>query len=353
MARGRHAWDALRARLQTLLGASEADLPDRAVVPLGDTVLHLPVEIGDYTDFYSSRQHATNVGVMFRGPENALMPNWLHMPIGYHGRASTVVVSGTPIRRPSGQTRPDDAAPPVFGPSRQLDFELELGVLTGPGNALGDPITVADAPAHIFGYVLVNDWSARDLQKWEYVPLGPFLGKNFATSMSPWVVPAAALDPFRVPGEPQDEAHGNPAPLPYLRQEGPRALDVDLTVTLETVRMRDEGIPPVRISRSNARHLYWSPEQQLAHHTVNGCAMRPGDLFASGTISGETPDSYGSMLELAWRGSRPLTLPTGETRSFLHDGDRLTLLGEAARDGLRVSFGEVEGLLLPAHGQVA
>ena len=355
MALGKPAWDRVRSRLQDLLREDgRGDLREdealraRAIVPVDAVTMHLPAEIGDYTDFYSSRQHATNVGTMFRGPENALMPNWLHLPVGYHGRASSVVVSGTPITRPSGQQKPDDDAPPVFGPSRLLDIELELGFFVGPGNRLGEPIAMEDARDQIFGFVLVNDWSARDIQKWEYVPLGPFLGKNFATSISPWVVPAAALDAVRIDGEAQDASAGNPEPLPYLRQPEPRALDIELAVELETEAMREAGTPPHVVSRSNARYLYWSPEQQLVHHTVNGCNARPGDLLASGTISGETPDSYGSLLELTWRGTEPLALPGGEERRFLADGDTVTLRGVAGRGERRVGFGEVEGRIRPA-----
>ena len=354
MALGPDAWAAVRGHLQELLSddgpsalRDARTLREQAVVPLAEATMHLPAEIGDYTDFYSSRPHATNVGTMFRGAENALMPNWLHLPVGYHGRASSVVVSGTDVVRPSGQTRPDDDAPPVFGPSKLLDIELELGFFVGPGNALGEPIPVGEAGRHIFGYVLVNDWSARDIQKWEYVPLGPFLGKSFATSVSPWVVPAAALDPFRVDGEPQSGS--NPEPLPYLRQSEPRSLDVDLAVALETEAMREAGAAPAVVARSNARHLYWSPEQQLAHHTVNGCNARPGDLMASGTISGPDKGSYGSLLELTWRGTEPVALPGGEERRFLLDGDRVVLSGEASGDGRRVGFGEVEGTVRPAR----
>ncbi len=359
MALGRPVWQAVRARLQALLRAdgdpalrTDAALRAEALVPQADVTMHLPAAIGDYTDFYSSRQHATNVGIMFRGPENALMPNWLHLPVGYHGRASSVVVSGTEVVRPSGQAKADDAEAPTYGPSRLLDIELELGFFVGPGNALGTPIPIGDAAEHVFGLVLVNDWSARDLQKWEYVPLGPFLGKNFATSVSPWVVPMEALAPFRVEGEPQ--AGENPEPLPYLRQDEPRALDLTLDVLLQTAAMREAGQPPHRVARSNAKHLYWSFEQQLAHHTVNGCNARPGDLLASGTISGETPDSYGSFLELTWRGTRPLALPSGETRTFLQDGDRVILTGWASgrdEDGpYRVGLGEVEGTVVPTRG---
>jgi len=352
---GQPAWRAVRARVQGLLsddggGALREDqkLQEAALIPQADVTMHLPMEIGDYTDFYASRQHATNVGTMFRGPENALMPNWLHMPVGYHGRASSVVVSGTDVVRPMGQTRPNDDEPPVFGPSRLLDFELELGAVVGKGNALGEPISIDNAHEHIFGFVLLNDWSARDIQKWEYVPLGPFLGKNFATSISPWIVPYDALASFRVDGEAQTPDSGNPEPLPYLRQKEPRCLNLQLDVLLETEKMRELGMEAHRISQSNARNLYWSPEQQLAHHTVNGCNMRPGDLLGSGTISGETPDSYGSMLELTWRGSNPLAMPSGEERKFLQDGDRLVMTGYAQGDGYQVGFGEVEGKVLKA-----
>jgi fumarylacetoacetase len=356
MALGRPAWRAVRARLQDLLSAEgdpalreNADLLAHALVPQASARMHLPAEIGDYTDFYASRQHATNVGVMFRGRENALMPNWLHLPVGYHGRASSVVVGGTPVTRPLGQTRPVEGEPPVFGPTRELDFELELGAFVGVGNALGTSIAVQDADSHVFGYVLVNDWSARDVQRWEYVPLGPFLAKNFATTVSPWVVAAEALEPFRVAGEAQDAGAGNPVPLPYLRQSGPRAFDIQLEVRIETERMRAEGVPPSVICRSNARNLYWSFAQQMAHHTVNGCNLRPGDLLASGTISGDEEGSYGSMLELAWRGERPLSLSTGEARSFIQDGDRVIVSGWAQGEGHRVGFGDAEGLVLPAR----
>ena len=349
MALGPDAWDAIRAHLQELLSLEgspalreSATLTQQAVVPLADVAMHLPAEVGDYTDFYSSRQHATNVGSMFRDPDNALLPNWLHLPVGYHGRASSVVVSGTDVVRPSGQLKPDDG-PPTFGPTRLLDIELELGFFVGPGNALGEPIAIAEASRHIFGFVLVNDWSARDIQKWEYVPLGPFLGKSFATSVSPWVVPAAALAPFRVEGERQ-----RPEPLPYLRQSEPRSLDVDLAVALQTEAMREAGAAPAVVARSNATNLYWSPEQQLAHHTANGCNARPGDLMASGTISGSEKGSYGSLLELTWRGTEPLAVG-GEERRFLQDGDRVVLSGEAVRGGRRVGFGEVSGTVRPAN----
>ena len=301
--------------------------------------MHLPAQVGDYTDFYSSRYHAENVGRMFRGAENALPPNWLHMPLAYHGRASSLVVSGTPVCRPNGQTRPGNAGPPQFGPSRALDFELEMGFFVGPGNALGEPIPVSQAYRHIFGFVLVNDWSARDIQRWEYQPLGPFLGKNFATTVSPWVVTLDALEPFICDGPAQD-----PPPLPYLSSKNHWTYDIDLEVQFQSAAMA----APATICRSNFRHLYWNVCQQLAHHTVNGCNVRPGDLLASGTISGPTPDSYGSLLELAWSGAQPLDLPDGTQRAFLEDGDTVILTGCCQGDGYRVGFGEALGTVLPA-----
>jgi fumarylacetoacetase len=277
---------------------------------------------------------------MLRGADNALQPNWLHLPVGYHGRASSVVLSGTDLHRPLGQTRPGDATAPVFGPSRSVDFELELGVFVGPGNDLGTPIPVDQAAERLFGVVLVNDWSARDIQAWEYVPLGPFLAKNFGTSISPWVVPLEALEPFRVAGPVQ-----SPAPLPYLTTSGPQMYDIHLEVAIRSATM-DRPHP---VCRSNARHLYWSFSQQLAHHTINGCNLRPGDLLATGTISGPTPDSFGSMLELSWRGSKPVPLPNGETRSFLNDGDLVVMTGWCEGPGYRIGFGEVNGRILPAR----
>jgi fumarylacetoacetase len=345
MALGRPAWHEARSIISRLLRADEpalrdnVGLRDRALVPMSEVEMLLPADIGDYTDFYSSREHATNVGTMFRGTENALMPNWLYLPVAYHGRASSIVVSGTDIRRPHGQSKPADSATPTFGPSRSLDFELEMGFFIGPGNKLGQPIPIERAAEQIFGMVLVNDWSARDIQAWEYVPLGPFLAKNFATSISPWIVPMEALEPFRTPGAAQE-----PPPLPYLRTTNAWSYDIHLEVWLQGERMDR----PCCISRSNSRSLYWNLAQQLAHHTINGCNLRPGDLLASGTISGPTPDSYGSLLELAWRGTRPVVLPNGETRSFLQDGDRVTLAGWCQGDSYRVGFGEVTGRILPA-----
>lgn len=345
MALGRPAWREVRQTIRHVLSAAtptlrdNAPLRDAALIPQASADMLLPATIGDYTDFYSSREHATNVGSMFRGPENALMPNWLHLPIGYHGRASSIIVSGTNIHRPWGQTKPADAPIPLCEPSRSLDFELEMGFFVGPGNALGQPISMAQADDHIFGLVIVNDWSARDIQQWEYQPLGPFLAKNFGTSISPWVVPLEALEPFRVAGPPQD-----PLPLPYLQA----GLRTSYAIHLE-VWLKGERMPaPHRLSATNFKHLYWSMAQQLAHHTVNGCNLQPGDLLASGTISGPTPDSRGSLLELAWRGAQPLQFPNGETRSWLQDGDRLTLTAWCAGSGYRVGFGEVTGKVLPA-----
>ena len=346
LALGRPTWVTVRAAISQLLRSDEprlrddAALQERVFVPQAAVSMRLPAEVGDYTDFYSSREHATNVGTMFRGADKALMPNWLHLPVAYHGRSSSLVVSGTDIRRPKGQSKPDSAEAPLFGPSKSLDFELEAGVFIGPANTLGKPIPIAEAESHLFGMVLVNDWSARDIQAWEYVPLGPFLAKNFATSVSPWVVPLEALEPFRTSGPVQD-----PEPLPYLRQHGRHTFDMHLEASLQTAGLSS----PHTISATNFKYLYWSMAQQLAHHTVNGCNLRPGDLLASGTVSGPTPDSVGSLLELTWRGSRPLTLPSGEQRTFLQDGDRLTLTGWCQGNGYRVGFGEVTGQVIPAE----
>lgn len=347
--RGPRAWREARDLVSRLLRHDNPTLRDNpalcndALVRQVDVNLHLPVRIGNYTDFYSSRDHATNVGIMLRGPDNALMPNWLHLPVAYHGRASSVVVSGTDFRRPLGQLPPPGQAaantPPSFGPTKNLDFELEMGFFVGPGNRLGEPIPIAQAERHIFGLVLVNDWSARDIQKWEYQPLGPFLSKSFATSISPWVVTLDALEPFRVPGPVQD-----PEPFPYLRSTGPWSFDIHLEVGLQAQALDKPDV----VCRSNARHLYWNIAQQLAHHTINGCNLQPGDLLATGTISGPTPDSYGSLLELTCRGTRPLTLSNGETRTFLHDGDRVTLTGWCQGEGYRVGFGAVTGKVLPS-----
>ncbi|MBM4069990.1 MAG: fumarylacetoacetase [Planctomycetes bacterium] len=345
MALGVESWRKARARLTQLLRADERtlrddrSLRDKALVTRAAVRMLLPACIENYTDFYSSREHATNVGVMLRGADNALMPNWLHLPVAYHGRASSIVPSGVDIVRPCGQARPDDAAPPVFGPSRFLDFELEMGFFIGPGNELGRPIPIGRAAEHVFGMVLVNDWSARDIQKWEYQPLGPFLAKNFATSISCWVVPLEALAPFRVAGPKQE-----PAPFPYLRSPGDWSYDIHLEVRLQAASQAE----PQTICRTNARHLYWNVCQQVAHHSVGGCNLRTGDLLATGTISGPDPGSYGSMLELAWKGTKPLRLGNGESRVNLHDGDRVTLTGWCQGDGYRVGFGETTAQVLPA-----
>ena len=343
---GKSSWNPVRETITHLLDErtptlrDDDDLKARAFFLRHEVEMLLPAAIGDYTDFYSSREHATNVGTMFRGRDNALQPNWLHLPVGYHGRASSIVVSGTDVRRPCGQVLPMGETSPMFAETAQLDFELELGFLVGPGNPLGEPIPVERAGEHIFGFLLVNDWSARDIQSWEYVPLGPFLGKNFATTVSPWVVTAEALANFRVPGPKQD-----PSPLPHLSVDGDRAYDIHLQVCLETDSLRHPHV----ISQSNARNLYWSFDQQLAHHTVNGCNLRPGDLLASGTISGPTPDSLGSLLELTWRGEHPIELPGGERRSFLEDGDRVAMSAWAEGAGFRIGFGDASGRILPAH----
>jgi fumarylacetoacetase len=346
IALGRPIWREMRTCISELLRHDNPRLRDdqglraRALIPMGGARLHLPVEIGGYTDFYSSREHATNVGMMFRDPKNALLPNWLHLPVGYNGRASSVVVSGTPIRRPNGQTKAPNAELPSFGPSAKLDIELETAFIVGEGNELGEPIAIGDAERHIFGMVLMNDWSARDIQQWEYVPLGPFNAKTFATSISPWVVMLDALEPFRVAGPAQD-----PEPLPYLRQSGKASVDLHLEVAL-----RPEGTPLVTtICHTNFRHMYWSMAQQLAHHTVSGCNTRVGDLMGSGTVSGAEPDSFGSLLELTWNGERPLALKGGGERRFLEDGDDVIITGWCQGDGYRVGFGEVTGRVLPSH----
>ncbi len=344
MALGPKAWAEARATLTNLLSTDEAALRDneslreKVIIPMDEVEMMMPVQIGDYTDFYSSEQHARNVGTMFRGPENALKPNWKHLPVGYHGRASSVVISGTELHRPQGQTIPNGPEKPVFGPSKRLDFELEVGFITGQGNALGDPISAKQAKEHIFGLVLVNDWSARDIQKWEYVPLGPFLAKNWATSMSPWIVTLDALEPFKTEGPTQD-----PEPLPYLQnQEG--WYDIDLEVGLQAENMDK----PETICRTNYKNTYWSMNQQLAHQTATGCNVQSGDLYASGTISGERDDSFGSLLELSWNGEKPLKFSNGEERTFIEDGDTITMSGYGQTNNYRIGFGEVKGKILPA-----
>uniref|UniRef100_K7FYQ1 Fumarylacetoacetase n=1 Tax=Pelodiscus sinensis TaxID=13735 RepID=K7FYQ1_PELSI len=345
MGLGHEAWKEARMVLQKLLSANEPTLRDsselrkRAFVPQVSAIMHLPAEIGDYTDFYSSREHATNVGIMFRGKENALMPNWLHLPVGYHGRASSVVVSGTPIRRPVGQMRPDDAKPPVFGACQLLDIELEMAFFVGPGNKFGEPIPVNRAHEHIFGMVLMNDWSARDIQKWEYVPLGPFLGKSFGTTISPWVVTMEALMPFVLPNPVQV-----PKPLPYLCDEE-RGGQVKLLLLLP---LGERMSNPATICKSNFKYMYWTMKQQVAHHSVNGCNLRPGDLLASGTISGPDPENFGSMLEMSWKGTKVIDLGNGHFRKFLQDGDEVIITGHCQGNGYRVGFGQCSGKVLPA-----
>ncbi|MDR5778609.1 fumarylacetoacetase [Caballeronia sp. LZ065] len=347
IALGREHWRAVRIALSGLLAHGNAVLRDdpalrrRALVPRADATPHLPVEIPGYTDFYSSKEHATNVGSMFRDPKNALLPNWSELPVGYNGRASSVIVSSAPVRRPNGQIKLPDAERPVFAACRKLDFELETGFIIGRGNALGEPIACEQAEAHIFGMVLLNDWSARDIQQWEYVPLGPFNSKGFATTISPWIVTLDALEPFRTATPAQD-----PQPLDYLRHAGDHAFDIDLRVTLQA----EGASEATTISRTNFRLMYWSMAQQLAHHTVSGCNTRVGDLMGSGTISGPTPDSCGSLLESTWNGQRPLRLKGGGERAFLQDGDEVVITGWCQGEGYRVGFGECAGRILAARG---
>jgi fumarylacetoacetase len=340
----------LRSLVSRLLTADPEGRPMDAgagphlLASMSSVELLLPAEIGDYTDFYASVHHASNVGALFR-PDNPLLPNYKWVPIGYHGRASSIVPSGAPVRRPAGQLRPDPSAPPVFGPTRRLDYELELGVFVGPGNRLGDPIPIAEAERHIFGVCLVNDWSARDVQAWEYQPLGPFLAKNFATTVSPWVVTLEALAPFRAPIAAR--AAEDPAPLAYLDDPADRAaggMDIVLQVALASRDMRVQGMPPMRLGRSRTTDLYWTPAQLLTHHASNGCNLRPGDLLASGTVSGPTPDSLGCLLELTRGGKAAIRLPTGEERTFLADGDEVVFRGWCERDGaVRIGLGECRG----------
>jgi len=339
---------ALRRRLSALLRRGEAPLAGM-LVPQADARLLLPAEIGDYTDFYASVFHATNVGSMFR-PDNPLLPNYKWVPIGYHGRASSVVASGAPVRRPAGQRKPPEAAAPVFGPSRQMDYELEVGAWVGPGNRLGEPIPLAEAERHLVGLSLLNDWSARDLQAWEYQPLGPFLAKNFATTVSPWVVTLEALAPFRVPAFARPA--GDPMPLDYLASDTNAAaggIAITLEVAILTARMRELGQSPYRLSRAGFQQLYWTVAQLITHHASGGCNLRPGDLLGSGTVSGPEPGERGCLLELTWRGKEPLTLPSGEIRTFLEDGDEVVMTGHCARDGaVRIGFGECRGTVVGA-----
>jgi fumarylacetoacetase len=350
------AWRAgeIRRRAAELLSdAAYRDRVDPHLIPQKD-VRMLPSfgvgGIGDYTDFYASIHHATNVGRLFR-PDNPLLPNYKWVPIGYHGRASSIVISGTEVRRPCGQMKAPDAAEPAFGASRSLDYELEVGFFIGQGNDLGETIPLEQAEKHIFGLCLVNDWSARDIQAWEYQPLGPFLGKSFATTISPWVVMLDALEPYRVPAAPRPE--GDPKPLPYLWADHDQArggFDVNLEVWLATAQMRAAGQAPVRVSRGNLRDLYWTLSQMVTHHASNGCNLRPGDLMATGTVSGTTPESVGSLLERTKRGAEPLVLPNGEQRKFLEDGDEVIMKGWCEREGFpRIGFGECRGVIAPAR----
>lgn len=337
IALGKTATSAIRLKLQDLLTDDRSPLKQTpsVFVPQSEATMHLPVEVGDYTDFYSSIEHATNVGKMFRDPANALLPNWKHLPVGYHGRASSIVVSGTPIQRPSGQVLPKGADQPVFQPSARLDFELEMAFIIGKESKLGQPISTTVAADYIFGLALFNDWSARDIQQWEYVPLGPFLGKNFGSSMSPWVVTLEALEPFKINGPEQE-----PAVLPYLQFEGPWNFDVALEVGIQPSNSTE-----TIVSKSNYKFMYWNMLQQLAHHTINGCNVRIGDVMASGTISGPEEGSFGSMLEIAWMGTKPIQMADGSTRTFLQDGDRVIMRGFAQNTEIRVGFGTVEGTI--------
>lgn len=340
MAAGPTVWTEVRQTIQDLVSDGRHRETVRPMLhSIDDVDLHLPFEVADYVDFYSSIEHATNLGKMFRPDSEPLLPNWRHLPVGYHGRAGTVVVSGTPITRPSGQRRGPDG--PTFGPSGRLDIELEMGFAVGVPNVLGTPIPISEAGGHIFGFALVNDWSARDIQAWEYVPLGPFLGKSFATTISPWITPVAGLDPFRVDPPPQ-----NPEPLEYLRDDQPWAFDLDLEVLLTTQRMRDAGASAEVLSKTNFRHMYWTPAQQLAHMTVNGATARTGDLCASGTISGSAPGTFGSLIELTQNGHEPIELANGEARTFLEDGDEVTLRGSGLRNGVNIRLGECVGRIV-------
>jgi len=341
---GKPVTNAVRERISDLLNAENAELRDaaelksKALEKQKRAMLHMPVFIPNYTDFYSSKEHATNVGSMFRDPANALLPNWLHLPVGYHGRASSIVVSGTPIHRPKGQTKTDDALTPSFGPSHLLDFELEMAFITGKSTELGESISTADAEECIFGMVLFNDWSARDIQKWEYIPLGPFLAKNFGSTISPWIVTLEALEPFKVESPKQE-----PEVLPYLKFEGKKNYDINLEVAIIPENGKGKTV-----SRSNFKYMYWNMVQQLAHHTINGCNIKVGDVYASGTISGVTPDSYGSMLEITWQGKNPVQMPDGTERKFILDNDTVVMRGHCEKDGVRIGFGECSGKILPA-----
>jgi len=342
---GKKTWRLVRNRIADVFDAKNPKLKDneshrnRVLFTLDEIEMQLPVQVGDYTDFYSSKEHATNIGTMFRDPDNALLPNWLHIPVGYHGRSSSIIPSGIPVHRPQGQTLPAGATEPIFGPSKLVDFELEMAFITTDGNPLGEPIPIDEAEDFIFGMVLFNDWSARDIQKWEYVPLGPFLAKNFASSISPWIVTLDALEPFRTKGpEPEKEL------LPYLQFKGNKSFNINLEVAL-----KPENKEETTISKSNFKYMYWNMSQQLAHHTVNGCPINSGDMMGSGTISGPTPDSYGSMLELSWGGKEPVKLNGGEERKFIQDNDTVIMRGYCEGKDRRIGFGEVSTKLLPVY----
>ena len=332
-------WRSVRNRISKIFtDYSNKDKFKSCLYNINDIEMCMPVKVGDYTDFYSSRQHAYNVGCMFRDPTNALLPNWLHIPVGYHGRASSIIISGTDIYRPKGQQMQIDAKLPTFGPSNLLDFELEMAFITGEGKPLGNSISTHEAEDYIFGMVIFNDWSARDIQKWEYVPLGPFLAKNFASSISPWIVTLDALEPFRCKGEKQV-----PEVLPYLKCKGDKNIDIRLEVQIES-----DKFSAYTISKSNYKYMYWNMNQQLAHHTVNGCDINAGDIMASGTISGNIESSYGSMLELSWKGTKPLLMPDGSERKFINDGDTVIMKGYSTKDNIRIGFGEVRTKVLPS-----
>ena len=348
MSEGRAVARALRSAASRLLreGGEAAERAQEITIGQADAELLLPAQVGDYTDFYASIHHATNVGSMFR-PDNPLLPNYKYLPVGYHGRASSIVVSGTPVRRPAGQTRDDAAAAPVFAPSKRLDYEMEVGAFVGRANAIGEPVPLGRVDEHLWGLCLVNDWSARDIQTWEYQPLGPFLAKNFATSISPWIVTLDALEPYRIPAPVR--ASGDPASLAYLSDAGDQqrgAFSIFVEVHLASARMREQGIAAMRVSRGSFADMYWTLGQMLAHHTSNGCNLRPGDLIASGTVSGADREARGCLLERAWRGTEPLELPTGERRAFLENGDEVIMRGYAERDGFRrIGFGECSGIV--------
>ncbi len=343
---GRDNWTKARTTIQMLLSADNdtlrdnADLQQKALFKQADVTMHLPVQVPGFTDFYSSKEHATNVGTMFRDPNNALLPNWTEMPVGYNGRASTVIVSGTDVIRPSGQLKPNADNRPIFSPCKRLDFELETAFVVGKGNNIGQPIAVDEAADHIFGMVLLNDWSARDIQKWEYVPLGPFNAKTFASEVSPWIVTMDALAPFKTSCPTQE-----PKPLAYLNE---KASDSSFDITLSVELLPENADEATVVCETNFKYMYWSMAQQLTHHTITGCKVEVGDMMGSGTISGPTPDSYGSMLEIAWNATKPVTLKGGETRSFIEDGDTVIMKGYSEKDGIRVGFGEVRGKVLPA-----